>query len=76
MLSIQSANSVDNSAVLEKKPAELKNKSPNMFHYNDPVTPREYVTISLREVVPQLSEQGYLNNVRGSQYWCWFNNCL
>ena len=60
MLSIkleQSAN--NNSAVIEKKPAELKNKSPKykVLLHNDPVNSMEYVTISLREVVPQLSEQ-------------------
>jgi len=48
-----------NSAVIEKKPAELKNKSPKykVLLHNDPVNSMEYVTISLREVVPQLSEQ-------------------
>ena len=48
-----------NSAVLEKNPAELKNKSPKykVLLHNDPVNSMEYVTISLREVVPQLSEQ-------------------
>ena len=49
----------NNSAVIEKKPAELKNKSPKykVLLHNDPVNSMEYVTISLREVVPQLSEQ-------------------
>ena len=49
----------DNSAVLEKKSAPLKNKSPKykVLLHNDPVNSMEYVTISLREVVPQLSEQ-------------------
>ena len=53
----QSANS--NSAVLEKKTSKLKNKSPRykVLLHNDPVNSMEYVTISLREVVPQLSEQ-------------------
>ena len=48
-----------NSAVLEKKPGELKNKSPKykVLLHNDPVNSMEYVTISLRQVVPQLSEQ-------------------
>ena len=47
------------SAVLDKKPAELKSKSPKykVLLHNDPVNSMEYVTISLREVVPQLSEQ-------------------
>ena len=60
MLSIKSEQSVNNnSAVIEKKPAELKNKSPKykVLLHNDPVNSMEYVTISLKEVVPQLSEQ-------------------
>ena len=49
----------NNSAVLEKKTAEVKNKSPRykVLLHNDPVNSMEYVTNSLREVVPQLSEQ-------------------
>ena len=49
----------DNAAVLEKKTAILKNKSPKykVLLHNDPVNSMEYVTVSLREVVPQLSEQ-------------------
>ena len=49
----------NNAAVLEKKPAKLKNKSPKykVLLHNDPVNSMEYVTNSLREVVPQLSEQ-------------------
>ena len=49
----------NNAALLEKKPAELKKKSPRykVLLHNDPVNSMEYVTISLREVVPQLSEQ-------------------
>ena len=49
----------NNSALLEKSPSELKNKSPRykVLLHNDPVNSMEYVTISLREVVPQLSEQ-------------------
>ena len=52
-------SSSNNSAVIEKKPSELKNKSPKykVLLHNDPVNSMEYVTISLREVVPQLSEQ-------------------
>ena len=46
-------------AVLEKQPIELKNKSPKykVLLHNDPVNSMEYVTNTLREVVPQLSEQ-------------------
>ena len=49
----------NNAAVLEKKPAALKNKSPKykVLLHNDPVNSMEYVANSLREVVPQLSEQ-------------------
>tara|TARA_Y100000589_G_scaffold290541_1_gene293313 strand:+ start:780 stop:1097 length:318 start_codon:yes stop_codon:yes gene_type:complete len=45
--------------LLEKKPSELKNKSPKykVLLHNDPVNSMEYVTNTLREVVPQLSEQ-------------------
>ena len=49
----------NNAAVLEKQTSALKNKSPKykVLLHNDPVNSMEYVTISLREVVPQLSEQ-------------------
>ena len=60
MLSIELEKSVSSdSAVIEKNPAELKKKSPKykVLLHNDPVNSMEYVTISLREVVPQLSEQ-------------------
>ncbi len=60
MLSINSEQSVsNNSAVIENQPIELKNKSPKykVLLHNDPVNSMEYVTITLREVVPQLSEQ-------------------
>ena len=38
----------NNAAVLEKKPAELKSKSPRykVLLHNDPVNSMEYVTIS------------------------------
>ena len=53
----------NNSAVLEKKTAALKNKSPKykVLLHNDPVNTMEYVTLMLREVVPQLSEQDAIN---------------
>jgi len=49
----------NNAAVLEKKSSALKNKSPKykVLLHNDPINSMEYVTNSLREVVPQLSEQ-------------------
>ena len=45
--------------LLDKKPSELKIKSPKykVLLHNDPVNSMEYVTTTLREVVPQLSEQ-------------------
>tara|TARA_B100000073_G_C23741117_1_gene573734 strand:- start:3758 stop:4069 length:312 start_codon:yes stop_codon:yes gene_type:complete len=51
--------STNNSAVLEKNPAELRKKSPKykVLLHNDPINSMEYVTVALREVVPQLSEQ-------------------
>ena len=59
MLPIKLEQTLNNSAVIEKQSAELKNKSPKykVLLHNDPVNSMEYVTISLREVVPQLSEQ-------------------
>ena len=57
---INSENSENsNKALLEKKPSELKNKSPKykVLLHNDPVNSMEYVTNTLQEVVPQLSEQ-------------------
>ena len=49
----------NSTVVLENKPAELKKRSPKykVLLHNDPVNSMEYVTVSLREVVPQLSEQ-------------------
>ena len=64
MLSIKLEQSVsNNSAVIEKKPAELKNKSPKykVLLHNDPVNTMDYVVETLRQVVPQLSEQDALN---------------
>ena len=60
MIPIKFEQSVsNNSVVIEKKPSELKNKSPKykVLLHNDPINSMEYVTIALREVVPQLSEQ-------------------
>ena len=49
----------NNAAVIEKKTSALKNKSPKykVLLHNDPVNSMEYVTVALRQVVPQLSEQ-------------------
>ena len=58
-MSITNSDSNSNTAVLEKTPEKLKSKSPRykVLLHNDPVNSMEYVTVSLREVVPQLSEQ-------------------
>ena len=64
MLSINLEQNVsNNSAVIEKNPAELKNKSPKykVLLHNDPVNTMDYVVDTLRQVVPQLSEQDALN---------------
>ena len=47
------------STLLDEKPSEVKIKSPKykVLLHNDPVNSMEYVTTTLREVVPQLSEQ-------------------
>ena len=60
MLKINSENiGKNNSALLEKQSSQLKQKSPKykVLLHNDPVNSMEYVTSTLREVVPQLSEQ-------------------
>ena len=64
MLFIKLEKSISNtSAVIEKKPAELKNKSPKykVLLHNDPVNTMDYVVDTLRQVVPQLSDQDALN---------------
>jgi len=55
-----SENGVNSGAtLLDQKPSELKIKSPKykVLLHNDPVNSMEYVATTLREVVPQLSEQ-------------------
>ena len=49
----------NNSTLLEKQTSKLKQKSPKykVLLHNDPVNSMEYVASTLREVVPQLSEQ-------------------
>ena len=53
----------NNAAVLDKKSAPVKNKSPKykVLLHNDPVNTMDYVVETLRQVVPQLSEQDALN---------------
>ncbi len=47
------------SVVIEKDPELVKSKSPlyKVLLHNDPVNTMDYVVLTLREVVPQLSEQ-------------------
>ena len=47
------------SAVMEKAPERVRKQSPRykVLLHNDPVNSMEYVVTTLREVVPQLSEQ-------------------
>ena len=66
MLKINSDNSGNNnSALLEKQSSKLKQKSPKykVLLHNDPVNSMEYVTSTLREVVPQLSEQDAISMI-------------
>ena len=58
LINLKQSNS-SNSVVLDKKTEPKKTKSPKykVLLHNDPVNSMEYVTMSLREVVPQLSEQ-------------------
>ena len=58
LINLEQSNS-SNSVVLDKKTEPKKTKSPKykVLLHNDPVNSMEYVTMSLREVVPQLSEQ-------------------
>ena len=60
-MKFNNSESVGNSGstLLDQKPSEVKIKSPKykVLLHNDPVNSMEYVTTTLREVVPQLSEQ-------------------
>ena len=58
LINLEQSNS-SNSVLLDKKTEPKKTKSPKykVLLHNDPVNSMEYVTMSLREVVPQLSEQ-------------------
>ena len=51
------------SAVMEKAPKRARKKSPRykVLLHNDPVNTMEYVVTTLRQVVPQLSEQDAIN---------------
>ncbi len=46
-------------AVIEKQPSRVRKKSPRykVLLHNDPVNTMDYVVTTLRQVVPQLSEQ-------------------
>ena len=51
--------SPDGAAVMEKAPERVRKQSPRykVLLHNDPVNTMEYVVNTLRQVVPQLSEQ-------------------
>ena len=57
--SLDSNISNSGSVVIEKVPEKLRKKSPlyKVLLHNDPINSMDYVVNSLREVVPQLSEQ-------------------
>ena len=57
---VDSANQTDgDTAVIDREVQRVRKLSPKykVLLHNDPVNSMEYVTIALREVVPQLSEQ-------------------
>ncbi len=61
-LDSSSGNSSGRSAVLDKQVERVRKKSPlyKVLLHNDPVNTMEYVVTTLRQVVPQLSEQDAL----------------
>ena len=63
LIMVYSANQTDgDTAVIDREVQRVRKLSPKykVLLHNDPVNSMEYVTISLREVVPQLSEQDAL----------------
>ena len=60
LIMVDSANQTDgDTAVIDREVQRVRKISPKykVLLHNDPVNSMEYVTLSLREVVPQLSEQ-------------------
>ena len=60
LIMVDSSNQTDgDTAVIDREVQRVRKLSPKykVLLHNDPVNSMEYVTISLREVVPQLSEQ-------------------
>ena len=60
LVMVDSSNSNDgDTAVIDREVQRVRKISPKykVLLHNDPVNSMEYVTITLREVVPQLSEQ-------------------
>ena len=60
LIMVDSVNQNDgDTAVIDREVQRVRKVSPKykVLLHNDPVNSMEYVTISLREVVPQLSEQ-------------------
>ena len=64
LIMIDSANSTDgDTAVIDREVQRVRKLSPKykVLLHNDPVNTMDYVVESLRQVVPQLSEQDALN---------------
>ena len=60
LIMVDSANQTDgDTAVIDREVQRVRKISPKykVLLHNDPVNSMEYVTVVLREVVPQLSEQ-------------------
>ena len=60
LIMVDSANQTDgDTAVIDREVQRVRKISPKykVLLHNDPINSMEYVTISLREVVPQLSDQ-------------------
>ena len=64
LIMVDSANKTDgDTAVIEREVQRVRKLSPKykVLLHNDPVNTMDYVVESLRQVVPQLSEQDALN---------------
>ncbi len=64
LIMVDSANQVDgDTAVIDREVQRVRKESPKykVLLHNDPVNTMDYVVETLREVVPQLSEQDALN---------------
>ena len=64
LIMLDSANQTDgDTAVIDREVQRVRKKSPKykVLLHNDPVNTMDYVVATLRQVVPQLSEQDALN---------------